>query len=85
MTVEELITTYNILEERSNELYTQMIDAEQVWNRRLDEMKAEDRIRIYDEPLCQKYIQLSDETKRACDAFEAFKKLEWGCVREEGK
>lgn len=83
MTVEELITTYNILEERSKELYTQMIDAEQSWHRHLDKIKDENRIWKYDEPLCQKYIQLSDETKRACDAFEAFKKLEWGRVRKE--
>lgn len=85
MTVEELMTTYNILEERNKELYTQLIDAEQAWHRRLDEIKDENRIWKYDEPLCQKYIQLSDEVKRACDAFEAFKKLEWGRVRKEGK
>lgn len=78
MTVEELITTYNILQTKCEELY-----AQEAWHRHLDEIKG--KAWTCDEPLYQKYQQLSNETNQAYEAFEAFRKLEWGCVREEKK
>lgn len=83
MTVEELITTYNILQAKCRELYTQMSDAQEAWHCYLDEIKG--KTWTCDEPLYQKYQQLSNETNQVLEAFEAFKKLEWGCVREEKK
>lgn len=81
MTVEELMTTYHILEAKCKELYTKMSDAQEAWHRHLDEIKG--NAWTCDEPLCQKYQQLLNEMNQAYEAFEAFKKLEWGCVREE--
>ena len=81
MTAEELMTTYHILEAKCKELYTKMSDVQEAWNCHLDEIK--DNAWTCDEPLYQKYQQLSIETNQAIDAFEAFKKLEWGCVRND--
>lgn len=83
MTVEELITTYNILQTKCEELYTQMSDAQEAWHRHLDEIKG--KAWTCDEPLYQKYQQLSNETNQAYEAFEAFKKLELGCTRKEAR
>ena len=83
MTVEELMTTYHILEAKCKELYTKMSDAQEAWHHHLDEIKG--NAWTCDEPLYQKYQQLLNEMNQAYEAFEAFKKLEWGCVREEGK
>lgn len=81
MTVEELMTIYNILEEKCKELYTKMSDAQEAWNRHLDKIK--DKAWTHDEPLYQKYQQLSNETNQVLEAFEAFKNLEFGCARKE--
>lgn len=81
MTVEELMTTYHILKAKCKELYTKISDTQEAWHHHLDEMK--DKAWTCDEPLYQKYQQLSIETNQAFEAFEAFKKLELGCVREE--
>lgn len=83
MTAEELMTIYHILEEKCEELYTKTSDAQEAWHCHLDKIK--DKVWTCDEPLYQKYQQLLYETNHAFEAFEAFKKLEWGCVREEGK
>lgn len=83
MTVEELLTTYNILGEKAHDLYTKMSDAQVAWHHHLDEIKG--NAWACDEPLYQKYQQLLNEMNQASEAFEAFKRLEWGCVREEKK
>ena len=49
------------------------------------EAKCKELYTKMSEPLYQKYQQLLNETNHAFEAFGAFKKLEWGCVREEGK
>ena len=86
MTVEELLTTYNILGERAHELYLQQEEAYDKLQKKRAEIKADPKTRFgEDRPLFEKYNSLFGEATKACDAFEAFKKLEWGCVREEKK
>ncbi len=86
MTAEELMTTYHILEAKSQELYLQQQEAWDAYEKKHAEIMADPKARLgEDMPLREKYNSLFDETTKASEAFEAFKRLEWGCVREEGK
>ena len=86
MTVEELMTTYNILRAKTLELYTQRQDAYNKFQEKHEEIMADPKARLEEEePFRAKYISLFDEEVKAGEAFEAFKELEWGCVRKEGK
>lgn len=86
MTVEELLTVYNILGEKAHELYLQQQEAYEKLQKKRTEIREDPKTRLgEDRPFYEKYISLFDETTKASEAFEAFKRLEWGCVREEGK
>lgn len=84
MTVEELLTMYNILVEKANDLYLQQQEAWDTYEKKHAEIMADPKTRLEeDRPLREKYNLLFDEASKASEALEAFKKLEWGCVREE--
>lgn len=86
MTVEELLTVYNILGERAHELYLQQQEAYEKLQKKQAEIKADPKTRLgEDRTLYEKYNSLFGEATQASEAFEAFKRLEWGCVREEKK
>lgn len=86
MTAEELITTYNILQAKTLELYTQRQEAYKIFQEKHKEIMTDPKARLEEEePFREKYASLFDEEIKTSEAFEAFKKLEWGCVRGEGK
>lgn len=84
MTAEELITTYHILEAKSQELYLQQQEAWDKLQKKHAEIMADPKARLEeDRPLREKYNSLFDEASKAYEAFEAFKKLERGYVRND--
>ena len=86
MTAEELMTTYHILEAKVHELYLQQQEAYDRLQEKRTEIMANPKSSLEEAKLFQeKYNSLFDEASKAYEAFEAFKRLEWGCVREEKK
>ena len=86
MTVEELLTIYNILGERVHELYLQQQEAYDKLQEKRTEIMANPKSSLEEAtPFQEKYNSLFVEASKAYEAFEAFKKLELGCTRKEAR
>lgn len=84
MTVEELLTIYNILGERVHELYSQQQEAYDKLQEKRTEIMTNPKSSLEEAtPFQEKYNSLFDEASKAYEAFEAFKNLEFGCARKE--